>query len=297
MGFNDDVRVTLLYFDLFDHPLYGEELFRFFPTKISFEHFKDMLARSDFMSSRNMFHLRNSNEIVSIRVKREKKARTMLYAAKLVGMFIRHFPFVRAAFLSGSLSKGINPGDADVDLFIISAEDRLWICRSFLTAFKKVFLMNSKKFLCPNYFMTEQHLEIPDKNIFTATELATLKPLYNAAKLKNLLVANKWVAEFYPNFEIPYDGTYKSRSTLQRLLELPMSDGYTSKWDGNLMHYFNNVWQTRYSNVEPEKRELLFRTTPYASKIHPSDFQTRVLDAYEERLRKENLIRLIRLDN
>jgi len=297
MEFDNNVRATLLYFDIFDHPLSMEELFQFFPEKIARGAFGQMLAESRLRPSDGMFHLRETNGLVSIRKAREKKAKVMLLAAKLVGRFIRHFPFVRAVFLSGSLSKGTNPGDADVDLFIISAEERLWICRSFLTAFKKVFLFNGKKFLCPNYFLTEHHLEIPEKNIFTATELVTLKPLFNEPKLHELIVANQWISQFYPNFEFTYAGTNKSRSPFQRLFELPMSDGYTARWDNNLMHYFRGVWRRRYPALDAETRELLFRSTPYASKVHPNDFQTMVLSAYEERLQKESLNRLTRLDS
>lgn len=51
----------------------------------------------------------------------------MLAASAVVGKLIRYCPFVRGAFLSGSLSKGVDNGDADIDLFIVSAEKRLWI--------------------------------------------------------------------------------------------------------------------------------------------------------------------------
>ncbi|MFZ1081349.1 MAG: nucleotidyltransferase domain-containing protein [Candidatus Kryptoniota bacterium] len=297
MGFENDARATLLYFDLFDHPLTREELFRFFPAKISFEDFNEMLDKSTLKPSGGLFHIRKTDEIAYVRKNREKKARSMLFAAKLIGGLVRYFPFVRAVFLSGSLSKGVNAGGADVDLFIISEEERLWICRSFLIAFKKIFLFNKKKFLCPNYFLTELHLEIPEKNIFTATELITLKPLFNEKKLYDLFAANQWISYFYPNFKFVRPNLNEPSSPLQWFFELPMSDGHTAKWDNKLMHYFNGLWERRYPAIGHEKREFLFRTTPHASKIHPNDFQTKTLNAFEEKLRKENLERLTRLDD
>lgn len=297
MDFIHNVRATLLYFDLFDHPLSRDELHRFFPVRMKVAEFDEKLSESSMRCSDGLFHLRNNDELVKIRRIRENRAKGMLFAAKIVGKLLRYFPFVRAAFLSGSLSKGVNAGDADVDLFIISAEERLWMCRSILTAFKKVFLFDNKRFLCPNYFLTESHLEIPEKNIFTATELVTLRPLFNEEKLHDLFAANKWISQFYPNFRFERIGSRESRSPMQRLLELPMSDGYTGRWDTSLMHYFSGVWERRYPGFDSSQRELLFRTTLYSSKIHPNDFQTKVLDAYEDRLRRENLERLIRIDD
>ena len=92
---------------------------------------------------------------------------------------IKRFPFVRAVFLSGELSKNISSDDGDIDFMIVTEKNRLWICRTLLTFFKKIFLFNQKKYLCINYFVDEEHLHLPKKNIFTATEIAHVKPLFN----------------------------------------------------------------------------------------------------------------------
>jgi len=297
MNFTDNIRATLLYFDIFDYPLSREELYTFFPEKFDVNEFNKKLLQLDIQPTDGLYHLRNNDEVVAIRKGREQKAKLMLLATKIVAKLLRYFPFVRGAFLSGSLSKGVNDGDADIDLFIITAEQRLWICRSFLIAFKKLFLLNNKKFLCPNYFVTEHHLEIPEKNIFTATELITLRPLFNERKLHELLDANRWLQNFFPNFRIDQFGERPKNSSLQKLLELPMRDGYTSNWDARLMYYFKGVWKKKYPEYNPEEREFQFRSNPFASKMHPNDFQTKVIYEYEKRLRGENLKRLIEIDD
>jgi hypothetical protein len=297
MKFKDNVRATLLYFDLFDHPLCREELYAFFPEKMDVEEFNERLEQLDVKSTNGLYHLRCNDEVVSTRQKREKKARTMLRATRVVAGVLRYFPFIRGAFLSGSLSKGVNDGGADIDLFIVTAEERLWVCRSFLIGFKKIFLLDNKKFLCPNYFVTEHHLEIPEKNIFTATELVTLRPLINEKKLRDLLGANRWVLNFFPNFRIDQSAEKNKRSPIQKLIELPMSDGYTAKWDARLMYYFKGIWEKKYPEYTREEREFQFRSTPFSSKMHPNDFQSKVMREYAARLRKENLKRLIEIDD
>ncbi len=76
-----------------------------------------------------------------------------------------------------------------------------------------------------------------------------------------------------------------------------MSDGYTGALDRKLMYYYGRVWRKRYPEYGDEQRQFLFRTTPYASKVHPKDYQTKVLEAYEKRLKEEHLWRLTRLDD
>lgn len=290
------IRSTLLYFDMFEYPLDETELFRFMPSRLKLEDFKQRLHEAGFPSSNGFYQLDSQGDLSLVRIKRQKKARAMIEAAMVVGAFIRFFPFVRAAFLSGSLSKGVNDGTADVDLFLVSADERIWICRSVLTAFKRTLLFNSKKFLCPNYIVAETHLEIPDKNIFTATELATLKPLYNREMLRKLISENKWVYDFYPNLEGRAITTPPRRSIIQKAIELPMSDGYAGAIDKKLAGYYGRMWKRRYPGLRTDQYELLFRSTPIASKVHPRDYQTKVLHLYEARLALENLSRLTRID-
>ncbi len=295
MDFRENLRATLLYFDLFDYPLTEKELFQFLPEKMPFPEFTQMLSRSGCLSSEGYFYLRGTGELVSTRRARERKAARMLTASDLVGKLVGLCPFVRGVFLSGSLSKGVNDGKADIDLFIVSSEHRLWISRSVLTAFKKSILLNKKKFLCPNYFVTENHLEIPERNIFTATELITLKPLYNQFMLRKLIEANRtWVSHFYPNYDWNSGGGPGYHPLVQRFLEFPMNDGYTEKLDEKLMNFYRRSWKNRYPGYSDEERDFLFRTTPYASKVHPNDYQTKILGEYERRLSAEGLTRATR---
>ncbi|MEZ5195381.1 MAG: hypothetical protein R2764_02960 [Bacteroidales bacterium] len=83
--------------------------------------------------------------------------------AKRFSTFISNFPYVRGISLSGSLSKGYIGDDPDIDYFIITKENRLWLSCTMLIAFKKIFLFNSCKYFCVNYFIDTNNLEIEEK--------------------------------------------------------------------------------------------------------------------------------------
>ena len=82
----------------------------------------------------------------------------VLVKAKAKARFISKFPFVAAVGVSGSLSKGYYDSDSDIDFFIITQHNRLWICRTLLMVYKKIFLLNSRKYFCPNYFISSEQL-------------------------------------------------------------------------------------------------------------------------------------------
>ena len=84
------------------------------------------------------------------------------------------FPFVRGVFISGSLSKRCAAEKEDVDYFIVTSANRLWIARTIMHLYKKLtYLRGRQDRYCMNYFIDEEALEIKEKNIFTAVEMIT----------------------------------------------------------------------------------------------------------------------------
>ena len=82
---------------------------------------------------------------------------------------------------------------SDLDFFIITKPNRLWIARMLLALYQKIVLLNSHKYFCVNYFVDEHHLAIEEKNLYTATELSTLIPLYGKEYYPQLMMANHWI--------------------------------------------------------------------------------------------------------
>jgi len=199
------VLQTLRYFEFFNHPLYGEEVHKYLSIK----------STSNQLSAA-LKHLQKTGEIVSkdglyafdeahieLRLKHIERNQKMMKAAKRVGAFIHRFPYVRGVYLSGSLSKhGITGKDDDLDFFIITKAGRVWAAKLLLIAFKKIVLHNSEKYFCINLLMSEEELVLNKKNIYIATEAASLVALTNEPLLHAFLAANPWVYRQFPNLEV-----------------------------------------------------------------------------------------------
>ena len=106
----------------------------------------DFLVDSSYIYSFDGFYMLHCNsECLNKRLENNKRATRFLKIARRMSSLMRRFPFVKAVFISGSLSKNVMPRDGDIDYFIITEPNRLWVCRTFLILFKKIFLFNSHK--------------------------------------------------------------------------------------------------------------------------------------------------------
>jgi hypothetical protein len=296
-----EILKTLLYYDIWQHPLTAEEIYAFLPVNsMSFEEFVEAVSGLStgelirhaegyyFVSPRNP-------EVVRARKQRERHARMMWRAARFSTHIIKRFPFVRAVFVSGDLSKNSTGRTSDVDFFILTAPSRLWICRILLTLFKKTILFNRKKFFCINYFATTDHLSIEERNIFVATEIAHLKPLYNSAMYRRFYAVNLWVKDYFPNFDHRFLFSTSSNdreSYLQKVLELPFRFLPADKLDDILRGMMARVWARRYPQYDAGQREQLFRSTPGESRAFAGNFQQAILARYTEKLEEFEVLPL-----
>lgn len=285
---------TLLYFDLFRYPLRPDEIFRFLRTNgiappDLVEPLNDLVRRGHAFHHNGFYSARAEADLVTRRNAGNLTAQRMAGLAHRRGKLIGNFPFVRGVLASGSFSKGYMDKDSDLDFFIITTPGRLWVARMLIAIYKRVVFFNSHKYFCCNYFITSDHLEIEEKNLFTATELATLIPLCGASCYERLMHENHWIKEFYPNFQpaptrrVPEAG----RTMLKSVLEWLLSGSLGDKLSHKCRRLTARRWERLYSRQYPAADfSVAFKSSASVSKNHPNHYQRRVLERYEERLRE-----------
>ena len=285
---------VLLYFNIFNHPLTAAEVFSFCnSTAITLDRLVRVLESKTLQrivkSKKGYYFLHSATEsCVETRFEKERLAGSRMKTAMAVARFIGMFPFVRAVMLSGELSKGVASKNSDIDFVIVTKRRRLWISRSLLILFKKAFLFNSKKYFCLNHFITEDYLTVELRNIYSATEIATLKPLYNHPHYVEYINANRWIKEFFPHWNLGSPGCVEgrdSRSIVQRVVESLLPTHAGDKLDTWLLGLWRQLWQRRYAHLSEEERNHKFRCAPSISTAYGEDFQQKVLAQYAYRLR------------
>ncbi len=287
---------TISYFDVFNFPLNKTEILKYSTIPLSIEQLEKvmnfLLSENKIQKVEDYFIPYFSDKInIANRHLHEARAKEAQRKVNYYSRLISKFPFVESVCISGSFSKGVLAEDGDVDYFIITKPGRLWVARTLLILFKKIVLLNSRKYFCVNYFIDSDHLTIPDKNLFAATEIITLKPMYGMDLYSKFMNANTWVFEIFPN-SFSFDQTLSKktdRSSPWRLVERFLNGKFGDKIDNFCFRYTLKVWKKKFSHFNENDFDLNMRTRKTVSKHHPQGFQKKVLDGMEERYHKFKL--------
>lgn len=280
---------TLIYFQIFDYPLKAKEIGQFLGImdfdEMELKNTLALLKSKSFIQQIGPYYqIILNDEMVSKREKGNERAEKMMKKAYSRAALIYSFPFVEAVFLSGSISKNFMDETTDIDYFIITRKNRLWICRTLLILFKKVFLLNSYRFFCLNYFVDTDNLHIRDQNIFTATEIATLIPVYGLKQYHKFINTNAWIKKYYPGF-IPKSHTPTGLKKGLGLIKWTegLIPGRLASWiEKYLLKATWKVWNKRFPHLKGDDINLAMRSEQGVSKHHPNHFQEQVLNKYAE---------------
>jgi len=201
---------TLLYFDIFNYPLTLNEFHTFLIGKrISKRNLKESIRQERFIEAREgLYYLKGKKNIVEQRIFRDVISREKRKIAEDVVKWLAWFPSIQSIALSGSVACNNAKEEDDIDLFIITSPNTMWITRFFVYSFLKITgKMRGKKqknnLFCPNMFLSFDSLEINQKNIYTASEILHLVPLLDKnSSFSCFLTINSWVTNFFPNTRI-----------------------------------------------------------------------------------------------
>ena len=289
---------TILYFSIFKYPLKLEEIYSYYPDKdrskieIELEHLIDkkiVIKNGDFYFSGC------GSDCIEKRQKGNKMAAKAMIKARERGRLISKFPFVEAVGVSGSLSKGYYDNNSDIDFFVITKPGRLWIARTFLMLYKKIFLLNSRKYFCINYFMSSANLELEEKNRYTATEIKTLIPLEGRDMLEKFYAKNTWISNIFGTFS-PDLGIVSNikKPLFTKFIQLLFNNAFGDIVDDIFEKITLRFWNMKFSYMNRDDFKLALKTTKDVSKHHPLNFQKKVIwslnEKYEELRKQHNII-------
>jgi hypothetical protein len=282
---------TLAYFEIFRHPLTAREVWAFAHSTASLaeveEALQTLVEAGEVWHFDGFYQSQPDPAWVPERLARNRRADQFLPIAHRKGRLIGAFPFVRAVLVSGSLSKHSMAEDSDVDFFIVTTPNRLWLARTLLVLFKKIFLLNSHKFFCVNYFVDTEHLSIEERNLFTATEVVTLLPVYGATECARFAAVNDWARlDFLPNAPlrdlsaVPAGTPSWGKRLLESLLSTPPGN-----WlDRAAQRLTVAFWQRKFRHFDTQHFEAALKSRRYVSKHHPLWFQEKVLKQHAAKM-------------
>lgn len=203
---------TLCYADIFDYPLSLDEMWKFLigEKKVSRQTLQDVCQKIPQVRKRDEWYFLAGREVViTKRQKREAISKSKLQLARKIASYIKLLPTVQFIGISGGLAVGNTEEYDDIDFFIITSTNTVWITRFLLIVF--LMLLGKRRSrhvphtadkICLNMFMDEQHLLLPKEkqNLYVAHEVVQVLPLIDRNNTyTKFLAANAWVEQFLPN--------------------------------------------------------------------------------------------------
>ena len=280
---------TLIYFDIFSYPLTSQEIFEFSSEKAfdpdeGIATIEKLLEHGLINTQFGYYLIGNDYEKVRRRISGNKLAERRMKQARFFSGIIATFPFTRGVYISGSLSKGYMNKASDIDYFIITCPNRLWLSRTLLILFKKIFLLNSRKNFCINYLIDTDNLEIKEKNIYSATEVVTLLPMHNDQLYVKFLEANNWVKEYHPNYKQKTEVQVKGFPHVKKILEKALDNRVGDTLDQFFYKTTAKYWESKHSRINITKPESELFWNKHVSQYNPRHFRLKVLTRFRHKI-------------
>jgi len=279
---------TILYFSIFRYPLTLEEIHGYTNNEtieVTTIELSNLISEKILTKVGDFYVYANDLDSVTKRLKGNLLASKALIKANQQASFIAKFPYVKAVGVSGSLSKGYYDNESDIDFFVITKLNKLWICRTLLMLYKKLFLLNSRKYFCVNYFISENQLEIEEKNRFTATELKTLIPMQGKVIFEQFHMKNKWVSDYFSKFNPNTNAVLDTKKPMvSKVLEFVFDTKIGNHFDFTFKKITLQKWKSKFDYLTEKDFEIALKSTKNISKHHPSNFQEKVLLALNSKI-------------
>jgi hypothetical protein len=279
---------TVCYAALFECPLSGERLHRMLWDVRTTRREIEGRLRAPYLAARvavtgGCIHPRGAEAWLTLRPWREARSRALLARHGRALHVLAALPFVRLVALTGGCAHD-NAADEDLDVFLVARTGRAWSVYLAVVLLSR--LLRCRRTLCVNYVVDEEGARLPERDGFTAAEVAGLRPWAGAAGYRAFLQGNPWVTDHLPNFmaealqeSLPLPELRGPR-WLERLLDLGPAQIAEAAARVLLRAHFRRKWPRPHPGVTLASSRL---------KLHPIDHAPGVRARFERALRQEGL--------
>lgn len=276
---------TLVYADIFDYPLKAWEAHKWLigrqaSLKQVEKALHKLIQKSVVKNQGDYFFISSKRGVVNKRILKEKVSRNHWQKTFWVGQMLRVVPWVKLVGVSGSLAISSSKNIDDIDLFIITAPNRLWLSRLMTTACCQILGLRRKRGelkgvggkLCLNLFVDESQLKQERHNLYMAREVLQMKALWQRGGVyQKYLEENSWAFRFLPNWSTSQIQNLKSKSQ-KRGLKLKIFDELE-----DLAKWLQLKIMGKPSGAERIKEGALY--------FHPQDAGPQILESYRAKLK------------
>jgi hypothetical protein len=285
-----DLYHVLAYFGYFDYAPSFEEIYTFFPKKITRKQLLDYLQqeckRKKLVrlpknkvfgpSEQSIFNFNLRFKFPRYTLPQYSISRQSLVAGRQrkyidmrvqVYLFIlRIIPLVRFVGITGrSAVEGLRMND-DIDLFIIAKGGFIWTTRFIVVILAKLIGIRGRNGVCLNLFFDESDLTITKmkQNSYIAHEILQVRPIVDKQNIYHALIgANRWIFNYFPNASQP-----KAKGLKLKVRKV-----------NKVLHATYNFLDSFFKSIQLpiiQKNKTGFRITDHQLWLFKSDFEAQL---------------------
>lgn len=278
---------TLIYGDIFDYPLKAYEIHKWLigrkATLRQVEKVLERLSKKGKVKNRKEYYF--LRDVVRKRILREKQSAIYFQKARLLAQILKLIPWIKLVGVSGGLAMENASKADDIDLFVITAKNRLWIARilalgllSLTGQRRKVGEMGRKIAgkLCLNILLEDNRLGQQSKDIYLAHEVLQMRVLWQRDGMySKYLEDNSWAFKFLPNWTTGENVQGKLYNVKKKNYKL-----YIVNYTFNLIEHLAKWFQLKIMK-KPTGQERIRDGALY---FHPNDIRQTILATYKQKI-------------
>lgn len=217
----------IVFFDLFNFPLTFYEIKKYLEVKEKvndlYQLLENLITRHKIEVKNGFYFLKNREEIVGIRRNRYNYSLRKIKIAKKFARIFALLPFIQTIYLVNSIGAYNLRDNSDIDFFIITKKERIWLSRFFTAGLAKILHKRPNKKtkrdkICLSFYLAEDNLDL------SKLKLSDSDPYFDYWERNLYLLVNK------------------KNGAHERLIR-----------ENNLEHFYNNIdlKESRKKSVSP----------------------------------------------
>lgn len=210
------IKKTLAYSSIFKYPLSFYQLSTFLLSKKSYDYdfftkaVRRVVKKKHVRAKEGKFYHPSCKPVSW--VIRKKYTKDLLDESQFGFKMLKAIPWIKLLAVTGSVAAYNATKDDDIDLFVITEKNRVWLTRGFVILILKAinkYAQNgetNRKFCC-NLYIDESNLKWPQdkQSMYIAREIITMHPVINRDNTYfAFMKENMWLKEYFCNFHITF---------------------------------------------------------------------------------------------
>jgi len=228
-----DISRTLAYSSVFNYPMSKFQLYNFlisdrtYNPKFFNTNLERLVKNKIINETENKFYLYKSKTINWDQ--RYKISKNKITKHTKIFKMLNKIPWIELVAVTGSVSNYNASQNTDIDLFIITKRNRVWVSRLFVVVILKIFnkyRKGTKNDFCANLYVdcSDMLWSKEERNIYIAHSIVTMQPIINKNDCYvKYLNKNYWIFDYFKHFSITvnkHKSKIKTKHTRNHLFDL-----------------------------------------------------------------------------